>query len=341
MPSTYSTDELVGVVENLKVAPSWFLDRYFRTMSQSEAEEIHFDVILGKRRVAPFVSPLVAGKVVAALGREVHSFKPAYIKDKRRVNPTEALKRAVGEKIGGALSAQERKDAYIAGQLTDQLDMVNRRMEIMAAEAIRTGNCVVVGDDYPSVTINFRRTASLTVADLAGGARWDQATAKPLKDLNKWSKQVLQASGVFTNDVILGLDAWDSFSDNADVKAQLDNRNINNAQMAMGGQTQEGGVLRGFIGGFTIYTYGGWYVDPADDTEKEIFPGTSLALASPKVDGVRAYGAILDGKAGLKAFPMFPKMWEENDPAVEWLMMQSAPLTVPTRPDATLTIKVQ
>lgn len=341
MPSTYSTDELVGVVENLKRSPNWFLDRYFRTESRSEVEEIHFDVILGKRRVAPFCSPLVAGKVVAALGREVHSFKPAYIKDKRRINPGEALKRSIGERIGGALTAQQRQDAYIATQLSDQLDMLDRRFELMAAEAIRTGKTTVVGDDYPTVLVDFRRTASLTVADLAGVNIWSTSTAKPLKNLNAWAKQILQASGVFASDVIMGLDAWDSFQDNADVKAQLDNRNINNAQMAMGGQVQEGGVLRGFVGGFSIWSYGGWYVDPVDDVEKEIVPASSVIMASPRVDGVRAFGAILDGKAGLKALPYFPKTWEEDDPAVEWLMMQSAPLMVPTRPDATLTVKVQ
>jgi hypothetical protein len=123
--------------------------------------------------------------------------------------------------------------------------MVNRRLELMAVEAIRTGKVTVVGDDYPSVVVDFQRDAALTLADLAGAAKWDQATAKPLKNLNAWAKQGLQKSGAFLSDVIMGLDAWDNFSDNADVKAQLDNRNVTNATMAMGAQPQEGGVYRG------------------------------------------------------------------------------------------------
>jgi hypothetical protein len=109
--------------------------------------------------------------------------------------------------------------------------------------------------------------------------------------------------------------------------------------MAMGAQPQEGGVYRGTIGGFNIFTYGGWYVDPADDTEKEIFPAGEVVLASTAVEGVRAFGAILEGR-NLKAFPYYPKTWEENDPSVEWLMMQSSPLMVPARANATLKVKV-
>jgi hypothetical protein len=102
MPTTFSTDALIGVVEALTTPPQWALDRYFRTINQSDSETINFDLILGRRRVAPFCSPLVAGKVVAAQGRQVNTFQPAYIKDKRRINPGEGLKRAVGERIGGA-----------------------------------------------------------------------------------------------------------------------------------------------------------------------------------------------------------------------------------------------
>lgn len=336
----YSTDTLVGVVQNLVRPSKWLLDRYFPKTTQDESEEIHFDVISGKRRIAPFVSPLVSGQIVESLGREVRSFKPAYIKDKRRVEPSQALKRAVGEKIGGSMSAQERKDAYIAAQLLDQIDMIDRRLELMASEALRTGKVTVEGEKYAKVVVDFKRTAAHSVSALAGTARWGQSAEDPLANLRTWSSLALKNSGAFPIDVVMGVDAYVEFTQNAEVKERLDSRNITNATMAPGAQAVEGGVYRGTIDGFNIYTYGGWYVDPLDNTEKEIFPADQVLLASPLVEGVRAYGAILDGKAGLQAMPYFPKMWEDNDPAVEWLMTQSAPLVVPTRPDATVCVDV-
>ena len=64
------------------------------------------------------------------------------------------------------------------------------------------------------------------------------------------------------------------------------------------------------------------------------------AVHSPAVDGVRAFGAIMDRKAGWRATPFFPKMFEQEDPSAVYLMTQSAPLMIATRPNATLKAKV-
>src|SRR5690606_20901096 len=53
----------------------------------------------------------------------------------------------------------------------------------------------------------------------------------------------------------------------------------------------------------------------------------------------RAFGAIMDKKAGWRATPVFPKMLEQEDPSAVYRMTQSAPLMIPTRPNATLTAK--
>jgi hypothetical protein len=53
------------------------------------------------------------------------------------------------------------------------------------------------------------------------------------------------------------------------------------------------------------------------------------------VGGVRAYGAILDFEQ-FNAVEVFWKTWRENDPSVEYLMCQSAPILVPTRINASM-----
>ena len=70
MPDLFSTDTLIGVVNGLKTPNPALLNRYFPTVAQDESEEIHFDLLKSKRRVAPFVSPLVAGQVVETQGWE-------------------------------------------------------------------------------------------------------------------------------------------------------------------------------------------------------------------------------------------------------------------------------
>ncbi|MEX1185316.1 MAG: major capsid protein [Gemmatimonadaceae bacterium] len=336
----FSTHTLIGVVQGLKSPPSALLDRYFGTIVQDTAEEIHFDVISTKRRIAPFVSPLVEGKIVEGLGHTVKTFQPAYIKDKRVFDSNRPFKRAIGEQIGGSLSPQERLQAHIAYELQDQTDMVTRRLEVMASEAIRTGKVTVVGDGYPEQVVDFGRAAGHTVTALSGAAMWDETTSTPLDDLQAWHDLALQESGAPVPDVIMGMTAWKWFRKHADVKDRLDVRRALGSELDLGAQLTEGMMYRGVIDGFNIFTYAGWYVDPATGSETAIWPADVVALTSAMLEGVRAFGAIRDEEADLQALPFFPKSWLNKDPAVRYLMMQSAPLVVPTRVNASVAVDV-
>lgn len=340
MADNFSTNTLIGVVQGLKNPPSALLDRYFGTVVQDDAEEIHFDVISDKRRIAPFVSPLVEGKIVEGQGHTVKTFKPAYIKDKRVFDSNRPFKRAIGEQIGGSLSPQERLQAHLAYELADQTNMVIRRLEVMASEAIRTGKVTVKGDGYPEVVVDFSRAAALTPAALSGGALWSATTSTPLDDLQDWHDLALKESGAAVPDVIMGLTAWKNFRKHASVEKRLDTRRGLGAELDLGAQLIEGMTYRGVIDGFNIYTYAGWYVDPATGTETPIWPADIVALTSALLEGVRAFGAIRDEKAGLQPHPFFPKSWITEDPAVRYLMMQSAPLVVPTRVNASVAVDV-
>lgn len=336
MADLYSTDVLMGVVQDLKTPTSWLLDRYFGAMFTDPSEEIHFDLIPGKRRIAPFVSPLVEGKLVDSKGFETKTFKPAYIKDKRIFDSSRPFKRAIGEKIGGSMSPQERLNAQLALDLEDQVAMITRRLEVMASEGLRTGKITVKGEKYPAVTVDFQRAVGHTLAALTGTARWGQSAGVPLENLAAWGATVLQATGVFPNDVVLGTTAWNKFRVDATVKDRLLAINSSGTALSQAAPAVEGGQYMGTIDGFNIFAYGGWYVDPDTGTETAIFPAEAVLMTSPLVEGVRAFGAIRDEVAGFQAVPYFPKSWVDQDPAVRWLMMQSAPLVVPTRVDATI-----
>ena len=79
----FDTNVLVQVVPNLLVAQNWLLDRFFPNVVTSDTEFVSIDVDIGLRRMSPFVSPLVQGKLVESRKVQTNTFKPAYIKDKR------------------------------------------------------------------------------------------------------------------------------------------------------------------------------------------------------------------------------------------------------------------
>jgi hypothetical protein len=326
----FSTNYMMGVQESLQRPSTFLLDRFFTSEQTDTSEEIHFDVIDKTRRLAAFCSPVVAGRVQQSKGFTAKTFKPAYIKEKTPWDPSRPLKRAPGEAIGGNLSPAQRMQLLMVREMADHQEAILRRLEVMAAEAMRTGKVIVSGENYPTTEVDFGRHADNTVT-LLTTARWGEADVSPLADLNTWALGVLQRSGAKPVDVVFDIDAWKLFQADPTVEKRLDVTRVNNAAMSMGGPADIGGTYMGTIDGFNLFVYADWYIDPADGVEKPILPSHTVILSSPKLEGVRAFGAIRDEEAGYQAVPMFPKSWVEKDPAVRYLLTQSAPLVVPTR----------
>jgi hypothetical protein len=79
---------------------------------------------------------LVEGKLVESRKYQTNRFKPAYIKDKRAPDLRKPVRRQIGERIGGGdLTPEQRQQANLAFEMEDQIDMLDRRLEWMAAQA--------------------------------------------------------------------------------------------------------------------------------------------------------------------------------------------------------------
>lgn len=337
----YSSAVLQRVVSDLlTTAPSFLLDRYFGEVSVSQQEQIYFDVMTGKARLAPFVSPLVEGQIVQNLGYATNSFSPAYIKDKRVLEDGKALRRRAGQPISQMINPAAQRQADIAMIIEDQIAMVNRRLEWMASEVLRTGKVTITGEKYPTKLVDFGRDAALAVT-LLTTARWNDSAPAPLDNLETWAGLIRTKSGSGVVDVIMAEDVWTVFRKNADVKALIDiSKDMSpSTKIDIGPDAGKvGPTFVGVVGDFNIWIYADTYVDAAGATQKYI-PDNYLLMAGD-VEGVRHFGAIKDEEAGFQAVDMFPKSWIAPDPSARYVMLQSAPLVVPYRPNASLAAKV-
>lgn len=334
MPDTYSTDFVMGVLEDLTVPKSALLDAFFSTIQTEESEEIHFDRLDGAKKLAPFVSPVVQGHIVQERGFQTSSFKPAYIKPKTVLDPNRPLKRAAGEQIGGQLPASARRDLIVVQEMENHLQMIRNRMEWMAAQVLRTGAVTISGEGYQTVSVDFGRHSDNTVT-LTSTDVWDDAGSSPRDDLQDWATVVAKRSGGDGQNVIMEPDAWKKFRNHADVKEAIDFRRTTDTMTEVGAMRERGLVRRGEIDGFTIWTYQDWY-EADDGTITPFLPADTVLMVASAVEGIQAFGAIRDPQAGYAAMPFYPKVWYEEDPGREILMTQSAPLVVPLRPNATL-----
>lgn len=342
----YDTTTLLSVMSQQKVITPFWLS-FFPQQINFDTEDIAFDrVSTDYRKLAPFVAPNVAGRAGSISGYDTLSFKPAYVKPKDVVDPNMVIPRLPGEALGtGSLSLMQRRDAVVAEILKQQRTKLTNRNEWLAARALIDGTVTIAGDDYPSVTVDFRRDASLSY-NLTGNARWSQSTGNPMADIKSAKQNAYNRSGVRLTRLVFGANAWEYFTSRVDLK-ELMNKNyggldVSVTRMYDGYEGQEYlGHIQGIDGGGRIEAWldTSKYVDESGN-EQFFLDQDSVVGVSQFIEGVRCFGAIKDFDAGLRPLEMFPKMWRNEDPSVEYIMSQSAPLMVPRRPNASFKIKV-
>lgn len=341
MPDIYTTGVLTKVVAGLEIDPAaFFLNRYFSAEITEESEEIHFDVTDEQPRISPFVSPLKAGRIVEHEGYTTNTLKPAYIKDKRLFDADAPIKRVPGEQPYGSLSAAERTRRLLANALANQNRMLTRREEVMASEVLRTGSATISGEGFDDIVVNFGRDATLTPADLTGVAVWDQTTATPLADLETWAGLIQAAGGGVATDVIMATDVWQNLRVHADVAAILETRRGSESRAETGPLAALRARNPGSLGDFNLWVYSDTYIDDAGAAANMMPSGTLVMVNGADLEGVRHYGMVQDYDANHQAQRLFAKSWTEEDPSRRLLLMQSAPLVTPYRPNASLAIDV-
>lgn len=347
--SLYDLTTLLEVVRRQKTSQPTFWLNFFTKQINFTTPSVSFDLVYGDdRKLAPFVSPNVQGRPQALEGYETMQFKPAYSKIKDVVSPEMHIERMAGEDLGtGSMTIEQRRNAVIGWLLQQQKTKHRNRQEWLAAKAIVDGRVVIGGEDYPEVTVDFRRDPSLT-AVLTGAARWTETSADPLGDLKTMRLAANDKSGARIVRHVFGGNAWDLFASRVDLKELMDKRygglETSVTRMTDGYEGLEYlGVIQGLNGAGRIEAWVNTskYIDPETGNEEFYLDQDTVVGVSDLVQGVRCFGAIMDKKAGYRALEIFFKNWENEDPSVEYLLSQSAPLMVPKNPDATYSLKVK
>lgn len=342
--SIYDTVSLVGLVPNLMTSQNWLLDRFFPNIETSNDEYVAIDVDVGLRRMAPFCSPLVEGKLVESRRYQTDKFKPAYIKDKRAPDLRKPIRRQIGERIGGEYTAAEREMLNIQFEMSDQIDVLNRRLEWMGASALSTGTVTIKGEGFPTTVVDFGRDPALTVA-LSGSDKWPTTLAagatntQPSDDIEAWQTLVLQKSGAAPTDLVFTNKSWKAFRLDTTIK---DNAIVFPAlspfgnQIDAGPRVQKGAVYKGRWGQFDLWLYNDWFIDPDTGIETPMLADGSVIMSGADLMGTRAFGAIMDPAFNYGPMAYAPKTWVKEDPAQRFLLMQSSPIVIPSRVNAAL-----
>lgn len=357
--SVYSTATMVAMVASLRSRnrSTFMLDTFFRDyVPPSGQEEIYFDVEDDSMGIAPFVSPLKEGKIVAEDGFQAKSFKPAYIKPKMAINPFGVVRRVLGEKLGGTLSPAQREAANVAKGFDKLMGSISRRLELMAIDTLLDGITTVTGEGYDAVAVNYGRAAGHSIA-LTNPNRWYDAGISPVASLDSMIMTVSLAIGRQADVVVMDTKAWGAY----EADAKLDKRRDATLNVLPGAGTAispgmtrvpiKGGILKATLdsGAVQIWVYQQQYKHPTTGTLTNMIPDYSVFVGctDPECTGTRHFGTILDPSLGYESSSLVdpesglimevaPKTWLTDDPAQRWIMAQCAPLTALKRPNASL-----
>jgi hypothetical protein len=337
--SMFDTREMLPALKEVKPAQSFLKDRYFSVIKEHETAKIDIDIYSGKRRMAPFVHPKIGGKTVERRGYTTDSFETPELSPDMVTTAEDMLKRSMGEGVYGSKSPEDRAAEQLGSDLAELDEIITRREEWMAAQALFTGQIVVSGDGYDTETIQYWPTAPADqpYVALGSGDRWNESTSDPLGDLRLERRNGIQKSGVNPQDLILGTDALDALLNNEGFAKKLDNRRIDlgliDPKMLPNGVTYWGYLKDS---GIDLYSYDEWYFDETSGLEVPMVPAKYALLGSANVRTTMAYGCVtLMRGSGDNAAPEFyaearvPDSWtQRKNPAGRIVQIKSRPLPI-------------
>lgn len=337
----FETRTMIQMLEQMTPARTFLKDTFFGRVRTFDTEHVDIDIYKGKRRMAPFVSPVIGGKTVERLGYRTNTYKPPLIAPDMITTAADLLKRAPGETVYGTQSPNERMAMQLGRDMAELDNLITRREEWMCAKALFTGQIQMVGEGLNEiVSFDLDATHKITLGGAGVPAKWGAQGATVLKNLRDWRRLVIQDSGVSPNVIVMGTSAIDKFIEDDSVMKALDNRRIDRGQIDPS-VLPSGVTYWGYIKEVAcdIYSYDEWYLDDAG-AEQPMVPANQVLVSSSSARMEMLYGAVLDVDLGTFALPRVPKSWTVPKPSARFVQLRCRPLPVPVQIDAVVVATV-
>lgn len=321
----FSTAQLLTVHTEVQDHDTMWLDLFFPTIFESDAEEIAIDKVVEDFDMSVFVSPMVAGKPNVDKGFETRLFKPPYIKETDIVTPSKNRKRRPGEALTGSMTIPQRRALARLDITAKHEKKISQREVWMAVQAVMFGSYTCEGEDHDPVQVDLGRRAGNNIT-LGLSAKWnaqDKETYDPTPDIENWAEQSDSALGM----LIFPKDVWALFYSFKSVQDKVKTDSGSATSLELGPQTKRAWAFKGNFGEYQCWVYSGEYQEGG--VKKKYMPAGHLLLAPSSSEGVRGYGAILDAKANAEGIVMgarYPKNFFKDDPSVEVVQTQTSPL---------------
>ena len=327
------------LVSRIPQVHTFFLTTFFNNIKTFVTKHVDVDFKKGSRALAPFVHPAIGGKTIPNSGFQTNTYTPPLVAPDKITTVRDLENRMAGENIYSGTSPAERAVRKLSEDFTELNEMITRREEWMATQAIFTGKIPIKGEGLDEV-IDFSFTNKETIT--AAASKWGAATSDPIGDLERWRETVQKNGFVNCNICVMASDVAKAFINHEKVKSLLDIKAYDLATIKPR-ELPNGVTYVGTINGLglDIYKYNEWYLDnwtdPANPVQYPLVPEKTLALLSTTANYSRCYAAvtILDESNGAAENFLtvegarVPDTWTKRRPARRFIQINSKPLPVP------------
>jgi hypothetical protein len=346
----WETRQQLGVMRDVEPSSTYWSNMFLSQYTSVE-EWIDFEKLPKvNRKLAPFVRPMGSGKPIYDDRSTATRFKPAYIKLKDVIDPSMPLLKRPGidrSMLNEAeITPMQRRDLIRTAMTVQHVQAIERRWEWLACKAIIDGKVTIEGEEYPAVELDFRRDPAHTVIKTSGNF-WGDAGVSIFDDIQEWADTMYDAEfGGFPARITMGSDVWkivrkdEEFKEHMDTNIREPRATIERGLVDADKIVKVGNLTVGGSSGAQIEMF--MYRDTYEDDNGVEVPFMSakdivMTASAERINGYECFGAIQDPYSNYQPLPIFPRNWMElGDPAVEYILHQSAPLMVPVNPNATL-----
>ena len=345
-------DKLLSVYANLLLekklpVPSFFRDMFFKETVTFDTESVRVQISDYDNEESKYINREdIEGNVYGLEDEKYIVIKPPYIKFTNTVTLLNIQNSSVEIKDGmnpidrmATGTLEPRKRARV-GRLMKKFDeRLSVAEEIQCASAIIDGKVTLNYKGGHSEDIDMKRESTSSIT-LSGTSTWDGTGATIKKNIDTWRAHITEYGKVVPTTLIMGIDAFNAFIKDDDVRAYLDNRRFMVGNISIDRPTPYSRYY-GDVYGYDIYTDESFYI-ASDGTTKHLLDPKTVIMCDPMgVRGIRNYGAI----SNMKAIPTvarrsFADVYDHFSGSGTVLTIESAPLMTVINANATFKAKV-
>lgn len=344
-----STYELTALIAELPRPPLAMWNTFFNTEKVTDKVEVLIEELApNSRRLARAVKPQVTPVPRKRTIGKIKKYTTGYFQERVIITPQELNDRLQGEALGGDLTADSRLARLLNETTAKLMTMFDNRMEQLSCSTLINGSYTLAYEDYPLEAMNFGRSGALTVSALTGNDRWwingtnlVGSTADPVTVIQAGIDLQYNTSYATTTDIVLGANARKGFLASPKVKELMDNNYRNsNASFNIEPKKYQGLKFLGYLADeIKVWSYKNTYEDESDTVQDFFDPNKVVFVDAGTLGGMSVYG-LIQNMDSLQSLPIFANAYPLARGKGLEVILESAPLIVPSRINSTLTMTV-